>query len=216
MNGATLEQTSVYFTRNFIMSPLNKLSHGTLEVICGPMFSGKSEELIRRLRRAQIAKQSVITFKHSLDTRYDLEALVSHNGNSIDAYPIDNEDAIYTLASQNNVTVIGIDEAQFFSHRLIKVISQFIQDKKRVIVAGLDRDFRGVPFGCIPILLSIADTITKLQAICSSCGAEAPLTQRLVNNKPAQSTDPVIVVGAQESYQARCRSCYSIDKMPEL
>jgi thymidine kinase len=191
------------------------LLRGSLEVICGPMFSGKSEELIRRLRRAQIAKQSVATFKHSLDNRYALECLVSHNGNTIDAYPVDNEDVIYTIASQKNISIVGIDEAQFFSQRLATIAYRLTQEsKKRVIIAGLDRDFRGAPFGCIPTLLSIADNITKLQAICTLCGFDAPLTQRLVNNKPAKYDDPIISIGAQESYQPRCHNCYSIDKTP--
>lgn len=180
------------------------------------MFSGKSEELIRRLRRAKIANQGVAAFKHSLDNRYAIECLVSHNGNTIDAYPIDHEEKIYTLVSENKIDIIGIDEAQFFSNELIQTVLKLIENRKRVIIAGLDRDFRGIPFGCMPVLLAIADKVTKLQAICTICGVDATLSQRLVDNKPAKYNDPIVVVGAQETYQARCRSCYTIDKMPSL
>ncbi len=197
------------------MSVAPKL-HAQLEVICGPMFSGKSEELIRRLRRAKIAQQQVATFKHSLDNRHALECVVSHNGTKLEAYPIDTEEKILEVVQQHNITVIGIDEAQFFSSALIPIVCKLLERDRRVIVAGLDRDFRGIPFGCMPVLLAIADKITKLQAICTVCGIDAPLTQRLVNNKPAKHDDPIILIGAQESYQARCRQCYTIDKMPLL
>ncbi|MCA9770063.1 thymidine kinase [Candidatus Dependentiae bacterium] len=198
------------------MHSKKKLPFGILEIICGPMFSGKSEELIRRLRRAKIANQGVAAFKHSLDNRYAIECLVSHNGNTIDAYPIDHEEKIYTLVSENKIDIIGIDEAQFFSNELIQTVLKLIENRKRVIIAGLDRDFRGIPFGCMPVLLAIADKVTKLQAICTICGVDATLSQRLVDNKPAKYNDPIVVVGAQETYQARCRSCYTIDKMPSL
>lgn len=198
------------------MHSKKKLPFGILEIICGPMFSGKSEELIRRLRRAKIANQGVAAFKHSLDNRYAIECLVSHNGNTIDAYPIDHEEKIYTLVSENKIDIIGIDEAQFFSNELIQTVLKLIENRKRVIIAGLDRDFRGIPFGCMPVLLAIADKVTKLQAICTICGVDATLSQRLVDNKPAKYNDPIVVVGAQETYQARCPSCYTIDKMPSL
>lgn len=187
-----------------------------LEVICGPMFSGKSEELIRRLRRAKIARQQVITFKHAFDNRHAVECVVSHNGTSMDAYPINSEDRIVEAVLKNKSTVVGIDEAQFFSPALVSTVCTLLEQGCRVIVAGLDRDFRGIPFGCIPILLAIADKITKLQSICTVCGIDAPFTQRLVNDKPAKYDDPIILIGAQESYQARCRQCYTIDKMPLL
>ena len=190
--------------------------HAQLEVICGPMFSGKSEELIRRLRRAKIAKQQVATFKHALDNRHTLECVVSHNGTSLEAYPIETEEKILEIVTQHHITVIGIDEAQFFSPSLVPIVCKLLELGCRVIIAGLDRDFRGLPFGSMPILLAIADRITKLQAICTECGTDAPLTQRLVNNQPAKHDDPIILIGAQESYQARCRQCYTIDKMPLL
>lgn len=186
---------------------------GQLEVICGPMFSGKSEELMRRIRRAKIARQKVITFKHRLDDRHAIEYIVSHDGNRVEALPLDNVQRILEIAQSDYISVIGIDEAQFFSKDIIPIICALVQNGKRVIVAGLDLDFRGAPFGCIPLLLAIADTITKLKAICTECGDDAHYTQRLVNGTPAQYDDPIIMIGAQESYQARCRGCYSIDKM---
>ncbi len=190
------------------------MSSKGLEVICGPMFSGKSEELMRRLRRAKIARQNVIVFKNSLDNRHEhaFEYVVSHDGNKLDAQPIKNIDDIVSIATNLHSDVVGIDEVQFFPQEIIPAICALVNAKKRVIVAGLDLDFRGVPFGPMPILLAIADTITKLHAICSLCGIDALYTQRLVNNQPAKSDDPIILVGAQESYQARCRDCYSIDK----
>lgn len=186
--------------------------HGILEVICGPMFSGKSEELIRRLRRAKIAQQKVITFKPQIDNRYGLEYVVSHDGNKVDAKPLSHVNEMVEIVHANNAMVIGIDEAQFFSQDLVAVVCQLINEHRRVIVAGLDLDFRGTPFGCMPLLLAIADKVSKLQAICTQCGHDAHFTQRLVNGNPARFDDPVIMIGAQEAYQARCRGCYVIDK----
>lgn len=194
----------------------NKTRAGALEVICGPMFSGKSEELIRRLRRARIAKQRVITFKHQLDDRHGLEYVVSHNGSKFDAKPIDSLERIVKVALEDSIDVVGIDEVQFFPKAIIPIICELVHAGKRVIIAGLDLDFRGVPFGCMPTLLAIADSVTKLKSICTTCGNDAHFSQRLVNEKPARFDDPVIMVGAQESYQARCRGCYSIDKIPSF
>lgn len=177
------------------------------------MFSGKSEELIRRLRRAKIAQQAVITFKPQIDNRYGLEYVVSHNGSKVDAKPLENVFDIIEIVNANDATVIGIDEAQFFAPELISVVCKLIHDKKRVIVAGLDLDFRGAPFGCMPALLAIADKVTKLHAICTECGHDAHFSQRLVNGSPAKYDDPIVMIGAQEAYQARCRGCYSIDKL---
>ncbi len=187
---------------------------GKLEVVCGPMFSGKSEELIRRLRRAKIAKQKVVVFKHAFDNRHNTEQVRSHNGSVIDAYAFEKVSEIRKHGMHDAITVIGIDEVQFYSDEIIPIICELIDAGKRVIVAGLDLDFRGVPFGPIPTLLAIADIVTKLTAICTVCGQEAHFTQRLVNNKPALFNDPVVMVGAQEVYQARCRSCYVIDQKP--
>lgn len=178
------------------------------------MFSGKSEELIRRMRRAKIAKQNVAVFKPVIDTRYSLEHVMSHDGSKIPALPVDDVVSIISYVEQNAITVIGIDEVQFCPEAIIPTICTLVNMGKRVIVAGLNLDFRGVPFGPMPTLLAIADTITKLHAICSHCGDEAPFTQRLVNNMPARYDDPIILIGAQEAYDARCRTCYLIDKVP--
>lgn len=187
---------------------------GTVELICGPMFSGKSEELIRRLRRASIAKQNVIVFKHALDDRHATEKVRSHNGATFEAHATQNIKIIRKMALQHNITVVGIDEVQWNSNAIIPIICELVDAGKRVLVAGLDLDFRGVPFGPIPTLMAIADSVTKLTAICTICGSDAHFSQRLVNNKPAKFDDPIIQVGAQEAYQARCRNCYVIDKKP--
>jgi len=193
-------------------SPAKQSRVGTLEVICGPMFSGKSEELIRRFRRAKIARQKIVIFKHSLDDRHTLEEVVSHNGNCMDANPLHNPEDIIPLVTELEATVVGIDEVQFFDSLLIPVICNLINLGKRVVVAGLDRDFRGAPFGPMPTLMAIADAVTKLQAICTMCSNDAGRTQRLVNGQPAKFDDPIILVGAQEAYQARCSDCFIIDK----
>lgn len=187
---------------------------GKLEVICGSMFSGKTEELIRRLRRAQIAQLKTQVFKHSLDNRLTTEYLHSHGGDKLSAIAVDTAMQIRDLVLPET-QVIGIDEVQFFSLELIGVIHALLLQGRQIIAAGLDLDFRGVPFGCIPPLMAIGDTITKLKAVCIECGNDAHFTQRLVNGKPAQFTDPIILVGAQECYQARCRACYHIDQHPK-
>jgi len=191
-----------------------KKKQGVLEMICGPMFSGKSEELIRRLRRAHFAKLNVLTCKHSFDDRHMIECVVTHNGNKLEAEAIENVNEILKLGEDPTIDVIGIDEAQWFDNQIVSVACKLIDAGKRVIIAGLDLDFRGVPFGCMPTLLAIADKVTKLQSICTACGKDAHFSQRLVNGKPAKYNDPVILVGAEESYQARCRDCHMIDKRP--
>ena len=187
---------------------------GSLEVICGPMFSGKSEELIRRLRRAQIARQNVLTCKHSLDDRYMIECIISHDGNKLEAEAIEDVSDLIRLGLDNKINVIGIDEVQWFDPKIVGVICDLIEAGKRVIVAGYELDFRAMPVGPMPTLLSIADKVTKLQAICTICGKDANLTQRLVDNQPANYDDPDIVVGGAEAYQARCRNCHIINKRP--
>lgn len=189
-------------------------SKGTLEVICGPMFSGKSEELMRRLRRAKIAKLNVMAFKPSIDNRHSIEHVVSHDGNKLYAQAVSSPTTLYDMVQLHNINVIGIDEVQFFSKDIIDIICMLINDGKRVIAGGLDLDFRGLPFGVVPILLAISDKITKLNAICTICGSEAHMSQRLVNGQPAKYDDQIVLVGAQEAYQARCRGCFSIDKNP--
>jgi thymidine kinase len=184
---------------------------GHLEIICGPMFSGKSEELIRRLKRTKIAKKSTVVFKPSIDVRRGVNYVTSHDGSKIPAFPIDNAMMIPDLVA-DEIEVIGIDEAQFLSHELIDVVLELTEKGKYVIIAGLNLDFRAVPFGPMPTLMALADTVTKLSAICILCGDEAFFSQRLVNEKPAKYNDPLVKVGASESYQARCRDCYTIDK----
>ncbi len=186
---------------------------GHLEVICGPMFSGKSEELIRRLRRAKIAQQKVVCFNPKVDTRTASHTVSSHNGSSMGAFTVDDALLIPSLIA-NDVTVVGIDETQFFSQDLINVVFDLIENGKHVLVAGLNLDFKGVPFGTMPTFLALADTVTKLSAICVICGADAYFSQRIVDGQPAKYDDPIVKPGAQEAYQARCRSCHSVDKKP--
>lgn len=177
---------------------------GRIEVICGSMFSGKSEELIRRVRRAQIARQRVQVFKPALDERYDRRQVASHDGARMEAVPVRTSADILELL-EGDVTVAAIDEAQFLDDGIVKVAQVLADRGVRVIVAGLDMDFRGEPFGPMPQILALAESVDKLQAICMVCGAPASRTQRLVNGVPARYTDPIILIGARESYEARCR-----------
>ena len=178
---------------------------GWVELICGSMFSGKSEELIRRVRRAQFAKQKIAVFKPKLDNRYSEEAVVSHNGTTVIALPIGHSGEMKEYIS-DEFDIIAIDEAQFFDMEIVDHVQRLADHGFRVIVAGLDQDFRGVPFGPMPSLLSIAEQVTKLQAVCTVCGSPASRTQRLIDGKPAGSDDPIILVGASEAYEPRCRA----------
>lgn len=173
------------------------------------MFSGKTEELIRRVRRAQIARQKVQVFKPSIDTRYDTERVSSHNGMHWDAIPVDRAEKILELVEEDT-TVVAIDEAQFFNWEIAHVCEILADQGVRVIVAGLDMDFRGEPFGPMPLLMAQAEKVDKLQAICVRCGQPASRTQRLINGRPASVDDPVILVGASEVYEARCRHCHEV------
>ena len=184
---------------------------GKLEVICGSMFSGKSEELIRRIRRAELAQQKVAVFKHRVDNRMCIDSINSHSGKAHKAVALENPLEM-DLFIASNAQVVAIDEIQFFSDEIIPVILQLIDSGKRVIAAGLDLDFRGVPFGCIPTLMAIAHSVTKLNAVCMICGNEAQYSQRLINGRAAKFDDPIIMIGAQDCYQARCADCYVIDK----
>jgi len=186
---------------------------GRLEVVCGSMFSGKSEELIRRLRRAQFAHLPTRVFKHSLDERKTTTHINAHSGDTLEADPISTPQALYGRVTENT-QVIGIDEVQFFSCDIITTIEDLVNSGRRVIVAGLDLDFRGLPFGCIPALLALADDITKLKAVCTQSREDAHFTQRLVNGKPAKHDDALIQVGAEECYEARARNCFEIDHRP--
>ncbi len=195
----------------------NLKKKGRLEVVCGSMFSGKTEELIRRLKRAEYAKQKVLTIKHQIDQRKSHTCIVSHDGKKRAAFPIDSDvidiEKLFDLANEN-IDVVGIDEIQFFPNKIIDVICKLVDNGKRVIVAGLDLDFRGEPFGITPLLMAIADEVAKLKAICVVCFKEAHHTQRLVNGMPASYNDPVILVGASEFYEPRCKNCFQIDKQP--
>lgn len=183
--------------------------NGSIEVICGSMFSGKSEELIRRVRRLQIAKKKIEIFKPTIDTRYNIQYIYSHNGSKLDAVCVKHSREILEKP-HHDVDVIAIDEAQFFDNGIIKVC-QILADKgKRIIIAGLDQDFRGEPFGPMPMLLAIAEYVDKLHAICMVCGKPATRTQRLINNEPADYNDPTILIGARESYEARCREHHKV------
>lgn len=168
------------------------------------MFSGKSEELIRRVRRAQFAKQKIAVFKPKIDNRYSEEAVVSHNGTTVIAHPIEKTEEMWSYID-DEYDLIAIDEAQFFGEDIIETVQQLADHSYRVILAGLDQDFKGVPFGPMPFLMAIAEQVTKLQAVCSVCGSPASRTQRLINGEPAKADDPVILVGASEAYEPRCR-----------
>lgn len=184
-------------------------NHGWIEVIVGPMFSGKSEELIRRINRARIAKQKVQVFKHCIDDRYGIDHVVSHNGIKIDAIRVRDSKDVEKYVEEDTF-VVAIDEIQFFDQGVVDVCNRLADKGKRVIVAGLDQDFRGEPFGPTPELMSAAEFVDKIQAICMKCGNPATRTQRLINGKPASYNDPIILVGAKESYEARCRKCHEV------
>lgn len=188
-----------------------KHHHGRLEVITGPMFCGKTDELLRRLRRAIIAKQKIQVFKPGFDIRYSNEKVKSHAGNEYDAFPIENTSEIPALL-RDDVTLVAIDEAQFFEKEIISVVQGLVDQGIRVIVGGLDMDFRGEPFGQMPILLAQAEVVDKLQAICMVCGEDATRTQRLVDGEPAYYEDPIIIVGASEMYEARCRIHHQVPR----
>jgi thymidine kinase len=182
---------------------------GSIEVICGSMFSGKTEELIRRLRRAQIARQTIQVFKPAIDVRYTDKAIASHNGLQENAIPV--RDSVELQERVNpEADVIAIDEVQFFDEGIIALCNDLADEGKRIICAGLDMDFRGEPFGPIPQLLSVAERVDKLQAICVICGAAASRTQRLIEGQPAHYDDPVVLVGASEVYEARCRAHHQV------
>ena len=173
------------------------------------MFSGKTEELIRRVRRAQIAKQEVQVFKPVMDNRYAVEKITSHSGLHVEAIPVADAGTILDLV-EPDTTVVAIDEVQFFDWHIAGVVNLLADRGLRVIVSGLDMDFRGEPFGPMPLLMAEAEQIDKLQAICMVCGRSASRTQRLINDKPASYDDPVILVGASEVYEARCRGHHEV------
>jgi thymidine kinase len=184
---------------------------GSIEVITGSMFCGKTDELIRRLRRATIARQKVQVFKPVIDTRYSVEKVTSHAGGEYDALSVRTAQEILANLAMDT-TVVGIDEAQFFDDEIITITQKLADQGIRVIIAGLDTDFRGEPFGPLPVLMAKAEIVDKLHAICMVCGEAASRTQRLVNGKPANYDDPVVIVGAAELYEARCRKHHEVPR----
>ncbi len=197
------------------MTPYFQPQGGWIEIICGSMFSGKTEELIRRVRRAEIAKQHVQVFKPKLDDRYDVMRVASHDGGQYVAEVIEDPREILEKLKPDT-TVVGIDEAQFFDWTVADVARLLADRGLRVIITGLDLDFRGEPFGPMPLLMAEAEMVDKLHAICVQCGAAASRTQRLINGVPARYTDPVILVGASEVYEARCREHHEVPGRPKV
>ena len=188
-----------------------RFNGGWIELICGCMFSGKSEELIRRVRRAEIAKQRVQVFHHQLDTRQPDNYVASHSGLLLEAQAVEMAADIVALV-ERETRIVAIDEAQFFDWSIAEVCNELADRGMRVIVAGLDMDFRAEPFGPMPLLLAQAEVVDKLEAICMVCGAPACRTQRLIEGQPAFYEDPVIMVGAGEVYEARCRVCHDVPR----
>ena len=188
---------------------------GWIEVVCGVMFSGKSEELIRRVRRALIARKHVQVFKSHLDERYSgLYHVSSHDGRTVEAVPVDSPEQI-ARALLPNTQVVAIDEAQFLPVGIVDLATMLAASGRRVILAGTDTDFRGEPFGPMPQLLAVAEQVDKLHAICVLCGNAASRNQRLIDGRPARYDSPTIMVGGEESYEARCRSCHSVPRRDE-
>lgn len=190
-----------HFIPNFMYQEQNGGHPGRIEVICGSMFSGKTEELIRRLKRAKFARQRVEIYKPAIDTRYSDENVVSHDANSIPSTPVDSARSILMLAS--SAQVVGIDEAQFFDDALPEVCNELANAGKRVIIAGLDMDYRGEPFGPMPALMAIAEDVTKVHAICVRCGNLAYVSHRMVDG------DSRVLLGEKEEYEPICRNCFN-------
>lgn len=190
-----------------------QLRDGWIEVICGSMYAGKTEELLRRIRRIEYAKKTILVFKPKIDNRYSDGEVVSHNNERVKSINISNPLDIMKYVDPLPYA-IAIDEIQFLNRSVIDVCEQLANKGVRVILAGLDKDFRGEPFGIMPELLAKAEYVTKLQAICQVCGAPATRTQRIINGKPAKYTDPIVLVGAKEHYEARCRHCHCVEGKP--
>lgn len=186
---------------------------GTLIVITGSMFAGKSEELIRQVRRALYARKNVQVFKSALDNRWDSAAIATHNGVRFEAIPVSSSADLERLV-EPDTEVIAIEEIQFFDEGVVALCDLWANEGRTVIVAGLDQDFRGQPFGFMPVLLALADEVIKLRAICARCGQLASKTQRLVDGRPASWDEPTILIGAAEKYEARCRRCHKVLNAP--
>ena len=188
----------------FLENKANRnLKRGWIEVVCGSMFSGKTEELLRRIKRATFANQKVELFKPAIDVRYDEEEVVSHDANSMQSTPVHNSAEILLYVNMETVEVVGIDEVQFFDDGVVDVCNQLANNGIRVIVAGLDMDYLGKPFGCMPKLLSVAEYVTKTHAICVKCGDLAQFSHRLV------ASDRQVLLGEKDSYEPLCRHCYN-------
>ncbi len=187
---------------------------GWIEVITGPMFAGKTEELLRRINRLQYAKKRIVVFKPVIDNRFAEGEVVSHDKNSIRSVNINHIDEIFDYVKVET-DVIAIDEVQFLQPQTVRVLEALADKGKCVIVSGLDMDFRGEPFSFMPELLAMAEQVTKLTAVCLECGALATRTQRIIDGKPAKYMDPVVMIGASESYEARCRKCHKVYRKPK-
>lgn len=186
---------------------------GSITVVTGCMFSGKTEELIRLVRRAIHARQVVQVFKSAVDTRCETEVIRTHDGVTLKATSVQNSEEL-ERALLPNVNVVGIEEVQFFDDRIVDLCMRLADRGVQVICAGLDQDFRGMPFGFMPRLLALAEDVIKLHAICKVCGRPASRTQRLVDGRPAAWSDPMILIGAEETYEARCRRCHRVRRRP--
>ncbi|WP_331836939.1 thymidine kinase [Erysipelothrix piscisicarius] len=193
----------------------HQYQEGYIEVITGCMFAGKTEELIRHINVLKFAHKNIIVFKPAVDNRYSDSKVVSHAGTSVQSVVVDNATDILKYVTKET-DVVAIDEVQFFDEEIVKVCDHLALEGKRVMVAGLDMDFRGEPFGVIPKLMTTAEFVTKLTAVCTECGAPATRTQRLVNGKPASYHDPVVMIGASEAYEARCRHDHIVLDKPQI
>ena len=191
----------------------NQYREGWIEVICGCMFAGKTEELIRRINVLSYARENILVFKPKIDDRYSTTEVASHAGSKVPCIVISEAKEILNHVNYDT-DVVAIDEVQFFDEDVVDVCEYLADSGLRVMVAGLDKDFRGEPFGVLPGLLTRAEFVTKLTAVCAKCGAPATRTQRIINGKPASFNDPIVLVGAKEAYEPRCRHCHEIVEKP--
>ena len=191
----------------------NQYREGWIEVICGCMFAGKTEELIRRINVLSYARKNILVFKPKIDDRYSTTEIASHAGSKVPCIVISEAKEILNHVNYDT-DVVSIDEVQFFDEDVVDICEYLADSGLRVMVAGLDKDFRGEPFGVLPDLLTRAEFVTKLTAVCAKCGAPATRTQRIINGKPASFNDPIVLVGAKEAYEPRCRHCHEIVEKP--
>ncbi len=187
---------------------------GWIEVITGPMFAGKTEELLRRIKRMEYAKQNIVIFKPAVDNRFESLDVTSHNKNRAQSIPIQQSQEILSHVSKET-DVVAIDEVQFLDDQVVDIIDSLANEGKRVMLTGLDLDFRGEPFSMMPQIIAKAEFVDKLTAICLSCGAPATRTQRIIDGRPAKYYDPIVLIGASESYEARCRHCHKVHRKPK-